>query len=323
MESKTPHPFRRRPWAILLAFVLVLAPWTSRAHAQPQRPEPPELHFEAPDRLAPIVERLRAQDTAPLVDMVELLGLEDPGPPIRVVVTPEGSEEARIMPSWGVAYAIGNIGLVVLVPSRVPSYPDNSLEQVLHHEIAHVLIARAAKRRAVPRWFNEGLAMVLAREVHNNWTMGDQGRLVLATVRRDSVSLAELDRFFQQGSHTAGNAYALSGAFVRFLLERHGEWVAADILAGLGRDQTFYEAFRRATGETLVQAEDSYWDHLDLWHKWVPFVTSSATLWVAVTGLALVAFRRRRQRDEEILTEWDEEEERLAEQIQEPTQWIH
>ena len=34
-----------------------------------------------------------------------------------------------------------------------------TLEDVLRHEVAHVLISRAAGGRAVPRWFHEGVAM--------------------------------------------------------------------------------------------------------------------------------------------------------------------
>lgn len=282
----------------------------------------PELRFEATGPLVAQIDSLRQLDTAPLAAMAELVGLENPGPPIRVLVAAEGSEEASYMPDWAVAYAVGNAGLVVLVPSRVPAYPDRTLETVLHHEVAHVLIARAARRRAVPRWFNEGVALVAARET-DGWKLSDRGRLVLATVRRNTNSLTQLDRRFQAGAHTAGMAYALSGAFVRYLVDDHGRGVIAHILDSVGRDIPFPEAFRRATGQSLMQAEAAFWDRLDFWNKWLPFLTSSATLWILITALALIAFYRRRQRDAELVAQWEEEEERrhLASLPSGP--WVH
>ena len=313
-----PPPWIRRA----LAFVLITALGALFADAASAAPAPPELAFEAPESMARHIEVLDAMDRAPLVDTMRLLGLDDPGPPIRVVITPEGSDAAQWMPSWGVAYAVGNAGLVVLVPSRVPGYPDRTLETVLHHEIAHVLIARAARRRPVPRWFNEGLAMVAAREARGEWGLDDRGRLMLATLRRGEDTLANLDQGFQGGSASASMSYALSAAFVRFLIQEEGERVIARIFEQLGNGVPFPQAIRRATGRTLGQLQGAFWDRLDLWNKWVPFLTSSTFLWLAITGLALVAFRRRRQRDAELRAQWDEEEEhRLSALPTDP--WVH
>ncbi len=289
--------------------------------------EPPELVFEAPPVLAPQVERLERLSPADLVPIMDLLGLDQPGPPIRVRLAREGSPEARRAPSWAVAYAVGGAGLVVLIPSRVPSYPDHSLETVLHHEVAHVLIDRATRRttgaptrahRGVPRWFNEGLAIYGSRD----WRFEDRARLTLATVRRGGVALADLDRRFSGGSYSAAGAYALSAAFVRYLLDQHGPFVAARIFDQMNRGQAFKQAFRRAVGSSLEAEEARFWRHLDIWSKWVPLLSSSTTLWILITLLALWAFKRRRERDAEQLAAWDEEERRRLEQVSTNT-WIH
>ena len=39
---------------------------------------------------------------------------------------------------------------MVLLPARTPTYPDGSLEEVLLHELAHVLVARAAGHSPSP-----------------------------------------------------------------------------------------------------------------------------------------------------------------------------
>ena len=307
-------------WNTVLAALAILVSSAAGLQAfQGQPPRLPELIIEGPPSHAGLIELLEGFDRVAFADAMELVGLDDPGPPIRVLLAPEGTPAARRAPSWSLAYAIGEAGLVVLLPGRIEvggslAYPDRSLDTVLRHEVAHVLIARAARRRAVPRWFNEGLAIYAARP----WGIDDRARLVWATFSH-GPNLGDLDRSFRAGSYRASRAYALAAAFVRYLLDRHGADTAARILAGIGEDLSFGEAFLRATGSTLAATEERFWSHLDLWNKWVPFLTSSATLWTAITALALVAFRRRRQRDAEIRQRWLEEE--LAET---PTDgWIH
>lgn len=249
--------------------------------------------------------------------MMRAVGLRQPGPPIRVQIVAEGTPEARLPPSWSVAYAFGASGKIVLIPSRVPSYPDDRLTGVLRHEIAHVLIARAAGRREIPRWFNEGLAIIVSRE----WRMTDHAHLLAANLRRGDLSLDELDRQFQGGAHSAGSAYALSAAFVRFLLDQYGNDVAAWILRRVAAGESFESACHRALGIPLSKALEAFAHHLDLWHKWIPVLSSGTTLWTGITLLALWAFRRRRKRDLEIKEQWLEEERR--ELAPEPTEWIH
>lgn len=305
-----------RTWILLL--IAVLLPRGAAAAADPR---PPELEIAGPPSHARLVAWLETFDSATFLPAMELLGLTDPGPPIRVVVAPEGSPAARRAPSWGLAYAVGEAGLVVLLPQRIDlgsAAGADSLDTVLRHEVTHVLIARAARRRPIPRWFNEGLSIYAAR----GWGLGERTRLVWATFGR-GPSLADLDAGFRAGSYRASRAYALAAAFVDYLLDHHGTDAAARILAAVGEGQPFAAAFESATGTTLAATEDRFWSHLDLWHKWVPFVTSSAALWSAITALALVAFRRRRQRDAELRRQWEEEElrEELAAATADP--WIH
>jgi len=74
---------------------------------------------------------------------------------------------------------------------------------------------------------------------------------------------------------------------------------------------SFDAAFEQATGTPIAAAEASFWDRQTFWYRWVPILTSSVTLWMLVTLLALWAIRRRRSRDAARRQAWDEEEDRL------------
>src|SRR6266508_4048440 len=78
--------------------------------AAPAPVEPPRLIVEAPPALAATAVRLRATS---LASAMGLVGLARPGPPIRVIVAPEGSGPAALVPPWISGYALSDRGLVV------------------------------------------------------------------------------------------------------------------------------------------------------------------------------------------------------------------
>jgi hypothetical protein len=266
----------------------------------------PELVVEAPPALAAAASRVRGIDSGQLASTMRLVGLTEPGPPIRVILAPEGSGPATLVAPWISGYALSDQGLIVLLPQRVPTYPDSSLDDLLRHEVAHVLIARAAGGRPLPRWFHEGMAMIAG----GSWGFEDRSRLTLALMTDRPVSLEELDQRFTRGQGEVNRSYAIAGAFVRELFDRYGQEAAPRLLAGVSRGLSFDEAFREATGVTLAAAESSFWSRQTFWYRWVPVLTSSVTLWLLITMLALWAIRRRRERDAARRRVWDEEEER-------------
>ena len=131
-------------------------------------------------------------------------------------------------------------------------------------------------------------------------------------LRRGRVRLDDLDPLFTGGGAAAARAYAVAGSFVHDLLARHGPDVTGDVLRRVGSGEPFPAAFRSATGVSLATAEDAFWRRETFWGRWVPFLTSSLALWIAVTLLALWAFRRRHQRDQALARRWAAEEDAAA-----------
>jgi hypothetical protein len=263
-----------------------------------------QLEIEAPRELAGAAARLRGLDPGVLSDALRLTGLADAGPPIRVVLAPERSDLARSAPPFVSGWAWPEAGTVVLLPARTPSYPDSSLEDLLRHEVAHVLIARAAGGRPVPRWFHEGVALVAG----NSWGLDDRSRLTLAVLRRREIPLAELDAWFAGDRGRVAEAYAVAGGLVRDLLDRHGPAIPGRILGGLARGLPFETAFAQAAGEPLAAAEAAFWAEQTSWTRWLPALTSPFALWAVIALLAAWARRRRAARAEALHRQWEAEE---------------
>jgi hypothetical protein len=271
-----------------------------------RQPAPPALQFESLDSRPADEPRLDRLDRNTLAAIVQLVGLEDAGPSIRVVLAPEDSELARATSPWIAGFAQGATGTVVLFPSRSVRYPHDSLEAVLRHEVAHILIGRAAGGRPVPRWFNEGLAVVAERA----WGFEDRWKLAWALTSGDRVRMDEVNDLFHTGSSGAGRAYVLSSAFLRHIIDTHGAGVPARILAAVATGVPFDAAFEHATGGSLAGAERSFHAELTSWTRRLPFLTSPFVLWMIVTLLALFAVYVRRRRSAERRRKWAEEEAR-------------
>jgi hypothetical protein len=286
----------------LLAVGMCLILLTSnRVMARPS----PDLLVEAPPALAVVADEVRAIGGGDFSGALLLTGLMGFSSPIRVVLAPRDSQVERQTPAWVSGFAVGDSRTIVLFPDRVSRYPDDSMRTLVHHEVTHVLVAEAARGRPVPRWFNEGVATVAARE----WGIEDRARYAAAVVGRGPRTADALDQGFAEGGRRVTRSYALSGAFVRWLRVEYGEFVTARILELLGRDMSFRQAFVRATGDTLERAEHRFFVREALWHTWVPFLTSTGVLWAAITALAIVAIRRRRTKSAAMKKRWEVEEE--------------
>lgn len=300
MARRSLSRLRGRLRGVLAGSLLLLGlPW-----AAPVRADLPRLAIEAPPELAGPATRLRELDRAELADALRLAGLEEAGPPIRVILAPEGSELASSAPPWVSGWAWPQSGTVVLLPQRSPSYPADSLEDLLRHEVAHVLIGRAAAGRPVPRWFHEGVALVAG----GSWGLDDRSRLAITVLRRRQIPLPELERRFAGGRGQVQEAYAIAGGLIRDLLQRHGAGVTGEILAGLAEGLPFEAAFERAAGEPLAVAEAAFWDEQTSWSSWFPALTSPLVVWGLIALLAGWARRRKQQRAAALHRRWEEEE---------------
>ena len=251
-----------------------------------------------------MVNRIQNIDKARLQAVMNLLGVEQPGKPIRVIIASEVSDWAREAPSWVSGYAISEQDLIVLLPERVMGYPYDSFESLFEHELAHILIGRASGGQTVPRWFDEGLAMAAA----HTWEFDDRARLIWAVLTNERVSPKELNTLFHHDNDAAHHAYLLSHALVRFLIRQYGTAWPRQLLASLSEGNSFDAAFRYTTSYSIEQVSEAFWKQQTSWSRWIPVVTSSGALWISIFVLALYAFKKQRQRAEAVKRKWKDED---------------
>jgi len=289
-----------RQHAAALLIVLMLGATVGARQPSPKL----ELRVEAPDQLQVVADQIRQFDFTRFEAIFRLIGQADPGAPIRVVLVPEDSRIARDTEPWVAAFADGTKDLIVLFPARIGTYPYDSLEVVLHHEVAHILTARAAGGGRLPRWFNEGLASTAER----SWGLGSRSRFLWVNVTSGEPNISEIEGLFTEGSREAARAYTIAHALVRDLLRRYGSSLIPRVLSGVASGATFDQAFVDATGTTVGGTTRFFWRSAGGWEEWITFLASPYTLWTAITSLALVAIWQHRRRRAARRRQWEEDE---------------
>jgi hypothetical protein len=136
----------------------------------------------------------------------------------------------------------------------------------------------------------------------------DQTQLLYQLISGPRTNLDELDRLFDGNPNQETRAYAISGAIVHDLLERHGPATGGEILRRVGMGVPFETAFASIVGRTAATAEFEFWQRQRIWTNWVPVLTSTTTVWLAVTLLALLAIYRRWRKNIAIAEQWEDED---------------
>ncbi len=266
----------------------------------------PPLRFESSEGLEDLAKILAteiSQNPGPLGRRFAEAGPEVNQKPVRVIVASEQSPWASRAAPWISGYALSARDTVVLIPSRI-SYPQSSLNQTFIHELAHIFSYRASGGSSPPRWFSEGFALLSARQL----SILDRGRSLIIAGSQPPESAYQLEFEFYGTKERVHAAYALSGALVRFLTQEYGEDLPYRIFRRLKDGERFRVAFRTETGVTLHEAEKPFWRRYQRAFWWLLGITSTSTLWIAITVLFLLATWTKNRRLQEIRERWAEEE---------------
>lgn len=258
-----------------------------------------DLVVHAPPSLSASARRIESIDLTALAASLAHADLELPDR-IEITLIPNSDPRTAGVPDWIVGLAAG--GRIVIFPERVLSYPYDSLESVVRHEITHLALDARAGDAPLPRWFHEGVAV----SVDTGWGPGSQLRLLVAMMGRPDI--AQLTRLFASPSHTeTTQAYLLSAVLVHDVRRRHGPDVPGAIARRVAEGVPFDRAFAIETGETPNAAASASWASYRRWTAWVPAVTSPSAAWTLILVLAFVAFIAQRRRRARRRRQWGED----------------
>jgi hypothetical protein len=253
-------------------------------------------------------QEILAEDLAAVADQLRAKVLDDLGTSgpdnTRVYLASTQSELQRLapegarIPAWAAGVAFPRLNKILL-RSTSPK-----LEQVFHHEWAHLALDHAVDFRKLPRWFKEGFAIYQSGE----WSFGRFQALASGVISGRLFSLEAINDQFPTSVWDVELAYAQSIDFVSFLLGEYGQDSFHKLIDLLARDWPFFLAIEEAYDDGLSSIEEAWHSDLKMRFTWIPLVTGTATLWFLATLIFVLAYIKKRRRKLAALERLEDEE---------------
>jgi len=258
--------------------------------------------------------RSRVEPLVPEAEGFRTRLAEDLGQPVlahalvRVARTPDQmnqlSPRGAPPPEYAAAMAYPSEHLVLLSMQAPYTWEGTDLVELLGHELAHMALSDAVADHAVPRWFNEGLAIHESGEIPwaRTKTLWD------ASLSRRLLPLAELDQSLPTNRLDVSIAYAEAADVVRFLMRDADRARFGSLIERVRAGVPFERALEDAYDSDIRKLEYEWREEVARRFGYWPVLTGGGLLWVLISALAVAAWVKKRRRAKAQLAQWAREE---------------
>lgn len=228
---------------------------------------------------------------------------EIPKDTIRVIMADRRSEFDKLtkntIPEWSKGVTRPDIHLIILLTDEIK---QDEFFSIVRHELVHAWMGSLYPGIRTPRWFDEGMAVLLSGErVSDNTTI-----ISRAVLTGSLFSLDDVSNVLKFGRTKARLAYAESYTAMRFFVEYFG-WQKFPILfATLKKTKSFESALNAATGLDLYEFEDTFLDYAKKNYRWQFLFDIDLYLWLALPVFVAVSFWWIKRRNRKRIDAWEE-----------------
>jgi hypothetical protein len=208
-----------------------------------------------------------------------------------------------VVPHWGEAAADPAQWRIFLKSPAASSRKELDW-QTIKHELAHLVLAEIADPGHLPRWFNEGAAILLAGETDHV----DPLAISRAMTTNSLVTFDEIEALLSFPNEQAALAYSESYHAVKLLLRRHGAEALYQFASALAVHSDARLAFRAAFAEDLWDFEVAYFDHLRRNFRWYVLLDETLLWSGVILALVVAGYFVTRWRNRKKVQEWEQEE---------------
>ena len=206
-------------------------------------------------------------------------------------------------PDWGAAAAIPHRKRIV-IKSPDQFNLNRSLKELLIHEYSHLALAGRTGFRSAPRWFDEGLAMMVSAE----WNWSSNLAMSKAAVFGQMMSLREIEKVNRFNESRAHIAYAQSYLAVTYIYEEYSNEAANIFLDRIAAGASLDEALMASTGSKYADFETEFGLYLKNRFNLLTLILDTMWFWLGLAAIliigAFIKYRKRRL----YYRRWEEEE---------------
>ncbi len=226
---------------------------------------------------------------------------EVPRDTIRILLANSRKEFDRLtrntIPEWSQGVTRPDIHLIILMSNQIK---EDRFFAVERHELVHAWMGALYPGVQTPRWFDEGIAVLLSGErVSDNNTI-----LSRAVLTHSLLSLDDVNNVLRFGRAKARLAYAESYAALKFFVDYFGWKKFPPFFRQLKKTGSFDQALQSITGLTIFQYEDNFEDYVKKHYHWQFLFDIDLYLWLALPLFVAVSFYFIRRKNRKRMNNW-------------------
>jgi hypothetical protein len=226
--------------------------------------------------------------------------------PARIYLASSDDEFNRItghsLPAWSQGVSFPENGSIILKSPRF-SKDVGVLHQTAVHELVHLLISLKAGS-SVPRWLNEGIALMLSGE--------GAGKPLLPLSRAlwggKVIPLHEIEQVDLMTHEQAQLAYLESYHAAQFLVQQFDWERLNETLAAMKQGTPWEEALFARTSLDGAGFEAEWRRYLEDSYRWMFLLNAQNMIYFSFVALVIVAYIAMRRRRRRTLRKWQAEE---------------
>ncbi len=204
-----------------------------------------------------------------------------------------------------VAFAAPEQNLIVIDCSRLHIRPHR-LDQILKHEMVHLLLHHQIRSVHLPRWFDEGVAQWLSEGVAELLVAPQKSFFEEALLTGRYIPLKDLKHSFPTDKNNLMLAYEESRSFVAFISDKYGDDSIFEILEYLQKGNEIHTAFTKSLNASPEEIEDRWIRQQRRQTTWFIFLAGHiyeflflAGAFLTVIGFIRFLIKKRNYRDED------------------------
>jgi uncharacterized protein YozE (UPF0346 family) len=206
-------------------------------------------------------------------------------------------------PDWGIGVAISSQNPIILKSPAKFRY-GRPFSEVLEHELTHIFLDKKSNGAILPRWIEEGFAMLQSKE----WQIGQDILVVRAVITNSIVSLSEMENLNQFSDSKAQLAYTESYLALSYFLDEYGKESFFKLLGHLASGESLDLAFIKTTGSSYLGFQNEFSSFIKKRYNWLAFLGDTGLLWPGLAILLVFLYLMKRYYNRKTLKRWEYEE---------------
>jgi hypothetical protein len=208
-----------------------------------------------------------------------------------------------VPPDWGAGMALMDQSRIVI---KSPKYMtvNKSLRELIGHELAHIMLYRAAGKRWLPRWLQEGFAMYSSGE----WNFGQDVLVARAAWTGRLIPLLKMENLMTFKGVQAQLAYTESYLAVAHLLDKADPYLLSDFLSMYRANGDFYTDWKRTIGQDYINWITIWLSNTSRQYHFLIFLWDNEMFWIILAALFILLFVLKKGQNARTKRRWEIEE---------------